>query len=684
MRPSCICTLVVVISLAAPGSAFAADRLEDAIPDDAWAALHVERASRALPPTLLRPIVDALADDPKARDAMFNVVQSIPGPFLLGLLPPPEGENDPTIFLVMDLPNGSRDPDELVEKSILPAIRLLGGPTPIELKLERDGAIRHVRHARSKSTFAYTVKDARLVGATDPTIPLRWSRGQWPEKRWVEQPGVKKMIGALPRDPAARILVNATGLTRLIPKPKRNSAEELALTVLAPEDVQAAAIDFSWEPYAISTRAHLALVAEPQGLAKVLAQPGGSPTLLGAFPPDFVALGRVGWTSLGGLVDGAYTLCDRFDPAISAEFRAELAEFKKESGVDFHADILSNLGEAAFGVRVDFARKNPIGWATVFPLRDDAAFSAALDKLIAHFDLTFTDKSVAGIPTRLATQTYPFALAIHERRLILASDPETAADVAAQIGKGSSEPTGANLKDCLAALTAPQSFCTLVDLELLFKKVPLIAMAIGPDLAGLFGRGTVGLALSGSDQLVKLELRWSMLGAGQRRPAKKPDETAADDAEGMEALAALAGMMAESISQARRQAKQSVSMSQMRGLGQTLHIYAQEHKGEFPKSLVDAIKDLPEKESYLAMLTSPYDGRGPKTISEIDRQSYVLYRPGLTAGSDPGEIVLAERAVGDRDGAGFLFVDGHVEFIPEPRASELIQLIEQGADSVKP
>ncbi len=60
----------------------------------------------------------------------------------------------------------------------------------------------------------------------------------------------------------------------------------------------------------------------------------------------------------------------------------------------------------------------------------------------------------------------------------------------------------------------------------------------------------------------------------------------------------------------------------------------------------------------------------------------LIFRPGLTTKSDPREILLAEREVTDSRGANFLFVDGHVEFIKEPRASELLEGSAMGRDVI--
>jgi prepilin-type processing-associated H-X9-DG protein len=238
-------------------------------------------------------------------------------------------------------------------------------------------------------------------------------------------------------------------------------------------------------------------------------------------------------------------------------------------------------------------------------------------------------------------------------------------------------------------LPAPQSFCTLVDLGLLFKKAPLIGMAVGAKYAQLLARGSLGLALSCEGRVARLELRWTMQDAGARQPRRDSEAGGgeiADAGEGqdMEAVAVVAGLMTESLVKARAEAKRTVSMANMRAFGQALYLYAQAGgRRDFPPSLKEAGAMLGDEQAYLRMLTSPYDGEGPASVDEIDRKAYLIYRPGLSPSSNPEEIVMAERSPGDRGGANFLFVDGHVEFIAEPRASQIIRLIEQGAESVR-
>ncbi len=112
-----------------------------------------------------------------------------------------------------------------------------------------------------------------------------------------------------------------------------------------------------------------------------------------------------------------------------------------------------------------------------------------------------------------------------------------------------------------------------------------------------------------------------------------------------------------------------------------MYVYAEKHDGAFPDSLSDLLRAVPDAIS-LDQLVSPYDGQGPRSISDVDQSCYILYRPHLSTKSAPTEVIMAEREA-QRDGANFMFVDGHVELIQEPRASELIQLIRDGAEQVR-
>ena len=700
--------LVTIVCVFSVRQAVAVDKLIELIPDQAMGAVYIQRPQRAFPPNLIEPLFEALTESKTEAARLVEAVKRIPGPVLIGTMtPPPGSEEIPDIFVAMEQTGPHVDWGALVEKTFLPVVKASGDlPPDHTFKVEKGKTgSRILLMPKGETVFAYAVKGKIAFGATKPQLALRWARGEWPQRRWVDMPGVRKMISRLPKTVSVRAFINPVPLLKQIEKPKPNSYDELALKILVPEDIRAAAVDLTWERSTLSARVTVALADECQGIARILARPTNSTRVLGVFPEDFLALGRIGWGRASDLVDGAYAICDRFDETISAEYREEMAEFREETGVDWDTGILGNLvGEAAFGVRVDFTSKNPVGWAVVFPLADVAQFREQFDKLIAHFDLRFDDTDEDGVlvrktvvrdiafrddiqlpaaTTMLSSGVY---LAIEHGLLITGSNTRIVADVAKQaVGDtGSSdkraEPAGANLRACYEALGDPNHLAVMLDIEQLRKRVPILPIAVGPKWAPLLAEGTAGFAVTVEEHVASIDFRWSLKSHGSRDRKTGPPQIAGPD--GSEAMMMLVRSLTESIIAARRQARRVVSMSNMRGISQALYIYAARHKGAFPESLEGLVRAAPDTVS-LRQLTSPYDGRGPKSIDEVERKSYLIYRPGLTTHSNPSEVLMAEREVMGRGGANFLFVDSHVEFVPEPRASELLELMAVGADEIR-
>ncbi len=695
--------LLVAVLAFVPATVSARDNLIEMIPDNAFVALYIERPQRVLPETLIKPIFSAFCENETDVTALVEAIKRIPGPTLIGVIapPPPNGNDEPDIFFAMDLTGPPVEADELMEKVFLPglnAFRNPDSPSTQSLKLEKGKTSSRVLMG-GEPLFSYAVKGKVLLGATKPQLPLRWARGEWPEQQWFKMSGVRRMLGRLPDEFSARLFINPVPLFQFIEKPRPNSPDEAMLKALVPEDILAGAIDLNWDRWTLSVRATIALVEECQGVARVLAKPAHSARALGVFPEDFLAVGRMGWKSAAGIFDTIFTITDRFDETISAEYREELAEFEKETGVDWDTGILGNLvGEVAFGVRVDFTRKSPIGWAAVFPLSDAAKFREQFDKLAKHFELPIEEIEVdgirvgktttveaqtagGGVHSSIATSPFTtFFLAQNHGVWVVGSDAETVADIVKRAASGlKAQPTGANLRACYDRLGDPNHLAVMLDVEQLRKRVPAIGMAVGSKLAPALAEGFVGAAVTTADHVANLELCWSSRSAGAKRRETQGAEMPAVSSE--QVMIELGMSFARSLARARLMSQRVVSMNNMRGIGQALYIYASEHDGAFPDSLENLLRSSPDALS-LTMLVSPYDGRGPKSIDDVNRKSYVIYRPGFGISSAPTEVILAERTVHD-DGANFLFQDGHVEFIKEPQASRLLELIAAGEEQVR-
>jgi len=677
------------------GAAAAADKLIELVPDDAVGVFYIDRPQHALPPKLVRSLLGAMTDDKALAEKWVEAFKKVHGSTMIALLMPPPGKDDPDVMVAMELPESQTPFDELVEEVFLPLVEEEAKSEEDQrMKVEKGKTGNRILAPDGKPLFAYATKDKLAMGSTRGQDVLRWVGGQWPERKWADQPGVRRMIARLPRETNLRGYFNPAPLLKQVSKPAPNSLEELALKIFAPEDIQAVAMDLSWSRETVTVKITAALADECHGLVKALARPTNTAKTMGVFPDDFVAVGRVGWNSASDLVDGAYAVTDAFDPNISAEYREELAEFKKETGVDWDTGILGNLvGEAAFGVRVDFTKRSPIGVCTAFPLADEGKFRDQFDKLVEHFDLQFQDDDKSGVLVRRAkmggdppggpsdSQQATFCLAIEQGLLLVGSNVEIVTDVAKQAAAGKPpRPASPNLKKCYEVLGDPNHLAVMVDIARIRKNVPFAPLAAGPELGPLIMDGFAGLSLTVKEHLATADLVWSLrsAGGGPREPTASAPATPDAD----QALLTLTKALGASLAQARRQARQVVSMSNMRTVGMAFHQYAGEHKGAFPESLEELLKAAPDAVS-LKTLTSPYNGKGPKSIDDVRHKSYVVYRPGLMTSSPPQEVLMAERDVHD-GGACFLFVDGHVEFIPDPKASELLAKIAAGEAEVRP
>ncbi len=712
MKRYAVSTFLVGLLLGAP--AIASEALFELLPQDAVAAFYVERPQRALPPDLIDPLLEAGLGDKAAAEQVAEAIKRIPGAFIIGILPPPSRDSDDVgVFVALELSGPRVNLDDLVEKTFFPAMeKLLEAPPGHRLKhgsgpplpsaasqpagAERPAgqSIRQVqKHPSGRTVFTWTVKDRIAFGSNRLQLARRWAAGDWPEKRWLDLPGVRKLLRGLPKEPAVRVLVNPLPLLREIENPRSNSLDELVLKFLAPEDAQAGAIDLAWDESAVMLRVAVALAEPPRGVARVLVRPASSSRALGLFPEDFVGIGRVGFGTASDIVEGLYALTDQFDPSISAEYREEIAEFRGETGVNWDTGILDNLvGEAAFGVRVDFTRQPPIGWAAVLPLNDETTFQAELDRLIGHFALPVSRARSDGLPIRKAAwgdETAVFFLT-HGGFFILAGDKQTVAEIARRAGQGTSGvPASENLRACLAALGERNQMALMLDLDRLCEKAPMVPLVAGPALGPLLRQGSIGMAATVQEGVVHAELRWAVRSAGRRpqRPSRDGEEAGeapkagagTASPSGAEAVAVLARTLSVALVEAQQMARRTVSMANMRGIGQGLHIYAADHEGRFPNDLAELVRtDV----ISLKALVSPYTGQGPTSIDEVNDKSYLLYRPGLSAASWPMEIVLAERET-EAGGANFLFVDGHVEWIDDPVASDLIERIKRGEETVR-
>ena len=116
-------------------------------------------------------------------------------------------------------------------------------------------------------------------------------------------------------------------------------------------------------------------------------------------------------------------------------------------------------------------------------------------------------------------------------------------------------------------------------------------------------------------------------------------------------LQELVGVASNSLVGARRQAMRIRSASNVRQLGLVCHVWANEHKGEWPDDLASALKgqDVPAQ-----VAENPSK---PKT-------GYTYIKPPKDAKGTTTRIVIYESET-DGDGRNVGFMDGHVQWMTE-------------------
>lgn len=129
-----------------------------------------------------------------------------------------------------------------------------------------------------------------------------------------------------------------------------------------------------------------------------------------------------------------------------------------------------------------------------------------------------------------------------------------------------------------------------------------------------------------------------------------------------------------SLSRARELAKRTVCMSNLRGIGQGCHIYANDHNDKFPDDFAALVKEgmctpgmfvCPSSGEVEADPDDFLTGKNPKV-------SYVLIK-GQSTNRDVRNVLAYEPLENHHEGGCILFLDGHAEFVKMPRFAEEIR-----------
>ncbi|MCB9851743.1 MAG: DUF3352 domain-containing protein [Phycisphaerales bacterium] len=651
--------------------------LLEAVPVDASLAIIADLRGESIFEDMLKAIARSQSSGDEEAEKYAELLDSIPGEIAIGIAPDPRTPDEAAFVVVMDVTKPGFDFRDWLDRRLLPVLRMQGRRKRLaSLRIEGDGgAFRIVNPHDDNKSFAYvSVRGGTAVLANRANLARTAAAIRESDKSFADAPGIRRILRDLPKDAPIKVLFNPAPILKAQKPPKKRSPDELLQQILHPEDLVAAGGFIRWRGRTVELGACAQLADECKGIAQWFDRPDTESTLMRELAGEFPVLFRIGLTSLTALPDGIYKITDNLDETISTEYREDLADFNKTTGIDFNAAVLGQIREEmAIAVRPDFSKQPPVAWTLVARIQNAETLENACAKLAEHFDLAFDARTSEGITIRSTPQPTQLAWCIVGNRLVVADSFATVRDVARHL---KADPTGKKsevIERGTREIGAANQMMLLTDVGLLCRQAPMLPALAGPRFSPLLSGGYLGASVTRRDRGVHLNVRWELGG-----PAAGNDDMIDSGADQL--IANLTENLAASLAVARHQRQRIIGMTNLRSITQSFYIYAQDHGDRFPESIEALAAENPDL-LPLALLANPYTQDGPESPGEIAEYGHVLYRPGLTPKSAPDEILLAEKSVQagiGTNGANFSFVDGHCEFIEEPVAGRLIEMIQAG------
>ncbi|MFB0554626.1 MAG: hypothetical protein ACETWQ_15090 [Phycisphaerae bacterium] len=119
--------------------------------------------------------------------------------------------------------------------------------------------------------------------------------------------------------------------------------------------------------------------------------------------------------------------------------------------------------------------------------------------------------------------------------------------------------------------------------------------------------------------------------------------------------------VAPSLLKARAKTRRYVCKTNLKGIGKALLIYANDYNDQFP----------PDLETLISKAEMP--AKGLVCPASESRESYIYRGASITTSDTPWMIMVYEKLSNHGDGRNVLFLDSHVEWVPEERFQELIK-----------
>lgn len=416
---------------------------------------------------------------------------------------------------------------------------------------------------------------------------------------------------------------------------------------------------------------------------------------------------------LGALLDNVRKVIVEIDPEAAQQFEEALARGSQMTGIDLEADLIRSLGSAWLAYTDPGATgSGMLGVCLVNPLKDAEKAELALTGLqaLANAMMSQAGASGGGPPVRvrfhtstrdgmtLRTLGIPFIAptwSVHEGKLYVGLFPQTVLAAGARAAGGSSG--GDSILDNDAYLAMRDRLGGGEASAVVFADLPRTAEGSYQNLVMLSQMGTGMLAMFGADPVPTLlppfakiqpllspagQVAWSDdAGYHCRSVSPFPGSAMLGPQYGTNMTVAgpiMVGTLLPALGQARRTARQAVSMSNIRQVLVSLYTYAVDHDDTFPEDIA-----VPLLMGYLphpAVFVSPASGKqappGFAQLADADKaqwvrrnSSYVLIpQPKLDLIENAWQrIVLFELPddSSDRQRLSVGFADGHAEAMSE-------------------
>lgn len=644
------------------------------LPADPLAVLYTQDA-RAI---LDHPVVKFAFDgkSPPPLQALSALTELFDGPFALAVTGSPVR---PDLLGVIVSAKVSTDQDAFFQaldhKLVATLNRLDDFCAGGSLALRRVGDLAFLDIAGPvplRLTFAH--RDGYVLGSTHRAVLDDWlSAKHRPDDEaaatFRQSDDFKRFLPGRDSAPELLAYVNVRPLLPLLaiswPEPAR------IVQLLGLNGIEAVGLTAEQSPETRAVRLTVCKSNDSQGALALLQPTTTDLGVAAVFPTDavFAVGGKV--QDADAALEAVKGILDAVDPDIVEEFEAERAEFLGDYDFDIQSEFLVNLsaewmlaGQADAG---GLAR-----WMFALRVRDRSLLESHLAALVRAFDLGFevgTHREHALYTPRSTRFRATYAL-LDEYWLIGEDADDVSTMIDAWLDKKSLHDAPA-FRRARATLTDASHF--------VFLNIAQVAAAASPDngKSYVLGRADEATAaflkhLAGDkDAAVTLALRPSSdnielrLEAQSRSGGRRLWENL------------VAGVVMPTLSRSRQIAQRQVSLSNVQGIVQAAMITACDRKGKWPPSLTSMLES---GALSLENLRSPYDGTAPRSIATADAESFYLYRPVGTVPNPAETVAVAEREIVKGEGAVFGFADGHAEFVPEPRASELLAELRRGQE----